>query len=76
MTFRGGPRLEREDLKTASDYRKTKAPKGLVSADAREAFRLVRDEGLTYEQLAARFGKSTGTVKRWISEARDELRNR
>lgn len=74
-----GHRL-REDTMAASDYVKTKRPKGTVTCDerVREALRL-RAEGVSADVVAKKFGISPGTLWTWSSKARaaeQDARNR
>jgi DNA-binding CsgD family transcriptional regulator len=58
--------------KTAGDYRRARAPKGVVSASPRmeEAARL-RSEGLTNKQIAARFGLATSSVTKMLTRYKE-----
>lgn len=43
-----------------------------MSDDRRARARLLRDEGWTYERIAAELGAGKGTVCRWVNPAADE----
>ena len=73
------PRVSVADTKTASDYIKTKAPKGVTPANQvqREALTL-REAGASVDDLCAKYGKTRGIINAWISrarEAREDERN-
>lgn len=70
-----GPRLYREDTVTASDLRKTKAPKGAVGERQKQAYAL-HVAGASTKDLAAQYGVSVDTVRTWIQVARQEARGR
>lgn len=70
-----GPRLYNEDMKTASDFRKVKAPKAQASPNAQAALEM-HIAGATLAQVAAHYGVSVGTAQRWCSDARAERRGK
>jgi len=74
------PSKASEDTKTASDYIKTKRPKGIAKAGdkEREALHLKEVDGWTVKRLTAFYKVSTGTMSAWLSrarEAREDERN-
>jgi hypothetical protein len=58
---------------TASDYRKTKAPKGMATAPPRmmEAFAM-REKSVPVPEIAAHFGVTVSTVSSWLSRVREK----
>lgn len=75
----GVPLRTYEDTRTASDYVKTKGPKGVARASeqAKEALRL-KESGTSFADLAVRYGVTPGTMSGWLSrarEAREDERN-
>ena len=65
-------RLTPEEQSSASDHRKTTAPRGSVRVDDRmRAAKRQRDDGTaTTAELAALYGVSRGTIQDWCDRVR------
>jgi len=58
---------------TASDYRKTKAPKGIATASPRmEEACAMREKDVPVPEIAAHFGVTVSTVSSWLSRVRQK----
>lgn len=79
--YNAGPPLKTaEDKRSASDYIRSTAPKGIAKAGSREreALRLKESGEKTFAELVEMFGVSPGTMSAWLSrarEAREDERN-
>jgi len=65
--------------KTASDFLKTSAPKGVARVGEKQQRALeLHESGTTVKQLCEMYGKNKGTISAWLSrarEAREDARN-
>ena len=74
VPYKAPPDKGRESTATASDFRREKAPKGILTAPPRmeEAFAM-RSEGVSIGQIAAHFGVKTSTASGWIQRVHERI---